>query len=161
MYLVSIVIAAYNAERTLKMAVDSVLQQRYENVEVVVVDDGSVDSTAEICASYGDRIRFFRQKNRGSSAARNLGISKVTGEIVGFLDADDIYLPNKLDQLVDLFEEYPEAGAVTGAFIQKVQGGEKITPEPGRVFKDGAKHGLIDYFMCEYRGSGWCIQTPF
>src|SRR5262249_25220663 len=87
--LVSVVIATYNSSRFIAQAVQSVLEQTYRPVEIVVVDDGSNDDTAEVLACYRDRVRYVYQDNRGPAAARNRGIAEANGELLAFLDADD------------------------------------------------------------------------
>src|SRR5579872_1776903 len=87
--LVSVVIPAYNAERHVAEAVESVLAQTYAPVEIVVVDDGSSDSTAETVRQFGPRVRFTTQTNAGAGAARNRGVAMATGHYIAFLDADD------------------------------------------------------------------------
>jgi glycosyltransferase involved in cell wall biosynthesis len=101
--LVSVVIPNYNYAAYLRQAIDSVLTQSYANVEVIVVDDGSTDDSAEVLDSYGDRIRWFRQKNSGVSVARNRGIEEARGKYIAFLDADDFWRPEKLAHQVPLF----------------------------------------------------------
>ena len=97
MDLVSTIIPAYNAERYLAEAVDSALAQTHPNCEVIVVDDGSTDATAEILAGYGDRIRVVRQKNAGTAAACDAGAAAARGGWIAFLDADDVWLPEKIE----------------------------------------------------------------
>ncbi len=87
--LVSVVMPCYNAERFLAEAVDDVLGQTYEPVELIVIDDGSTDRSPDIAASYGPALKLIRQPNVGCAAARNAGIQQATGEYVAFLDADD------------------------------------------------------------------------
>lgn len=94
--LVSIVIPAYNAEKYLRETIDSVLAQTYKNYEIIVVDDGSTDRTPQILAEYGNRIHVVWQANKGSAAACNTGVAVANGTWVCFLDADDIWLHNKL-----------------------------------------------------------------
>ncbi len=111
--LVSIIIPAYNAEKYVKAAIDSVLHQTYPNIEVVVVDDGSTDSTKAIIeelACGDNRVRVFSQKNVGQSAARNAGIGQARGEYVAFLDADDLFLPEKIERQVRYLEAHPDCG---------------------------------------------------
>ncbi len=110
---VSTVITCYNYGRFLATAVDSVLAQTYANFDVVVVDDGSTDDTARVMATYANdcRVRYIRQENRGQASAKNLGIRSTDGELVAFLDADDIWEPRKLEKQVPLFER-PDIGLV-------------------------------------------------
>src|SRR5688572_24093435 len=93
---VSAIIPNYNYAYYLPRAIDSVLAQTYPHVEIVVVDDGSTDNSETVLKSYGGRIRWLRQQNQGVAAARNHGVRETTGELVAFLDADDLWLPLKL-----------------------------------------------------------------
>lgn len=111
--LVSIIIPAYNAEKFLGEALDSVLKQTYADWEAIVVDDGSTDGTAEIAKNYSlkdRRIKYVYQENRRMAAARNKGISIAKGEYVAFLDADNIFWPNKLEAQVWFLESHPNCG---------------------------------------------------
>lgn len=107
--LVSVIIPTYNRGRILCEAVDSVLEQDYSNVELIVVDDGSTDHTAAILAGYQEKIVVIRQPNRGVSAARNAGIAAARGRLISFLDSDDFWLPQKLSCQVDFFISHPGA----------------------------------------------------
>jgi len=98
---VSVVIAAYNAERWIAEAIQRVLGQDYPVLEVIVVDDGSTDATREAIAPFREPVRYVFQENAGSAAARNHGIRLARGELVAFLDADDRWLPGKLAAQVD------------------------------------------------------------
>jgi glycosyltransferase involved in cell wall biosynthesis len=109
--LVSVIIPTYNRERTIERAVDSVLAQTWQSIELIVVDDGSVDRTVDILARYGNRIVVIKQKNQGPSAARNTGIKAATGEIVAFLDSDDSWLPEKIERQVHLLQRTANQGA--------------------------------------------------
>ena len=95
--MVSVIIPAYNAAAFVREAVDSALAQTHPNIEVIVVDDSSTDETPAILAAYGDRIRVHRQPNTGVGGARNTGARLATGEWVAFLDADDVWLPRKIE----------------------------------------------------------------
>ena len=106
---VSTIIPAYNAERTIAQAIDSALSQDFKGQEVVVVNDGSTDSTATILKKYGNQIQVVTQRNGGLSAARNAGVRHSTGEYLAFLDADDIWLPEKLKKMVPALERNPLA----------------------------------------------------
>lgn len=105
MPLVSVIIPAYNNELHLREAIDSVLAQEYSPLEIIVVDDGSTDRTADIVASYGDRVILLRQENQGSAVARNTGIKHARGKYIAFLDADDVWWKHKLDYQVSALEQ--------------------------------------------------------
>lgn len=94
--LVSVVMPAYNGEAYIGESINSILNQSYSNIEVVVVDDGSSDRTRDIVRAFGGRVRLLEQKNQGAAAARNLGIQAALGEYIAFLDADDVWWPGKL-----------------------------------------------------------------
>jgi glycosyltransferase involved in cell wall biosynthesis len=101
--LVSCIIPVYNGERFLGAAVDSVLAQTRQPVEIIIVDDGSTDGTPGVIARYGNRVRSIRQENAGPAAARNAGLALATGAVIGFLDADDLWQPDKLSiQMAEL-----------------------------------------------------------
>jgi len=111
--LVSIVIPTYNRSRDCRQAVLSVLSQTYSDVEVLVVDDGSTDDTAEVLAQIGDaRVRCIRQENAGVSAARNTGFAHARGEYVALLDSDDTWVEWKLEVQLKVLARYPGAGMV-------------------------------------------------
>ncbi len=103
--LASIIIPCYNAERWIREAIDSCLQQTYPAVEVIVVDDGSTDSSLEILAQYQDRVHVVRAPHQGGNAARNRGFALSTGEYIQFLDADDYLLPEKVAHQVRFLQE--------------------------------------------------------
>ncbi len=110
---VSIVIAAYNAMLYLPQALDCVLEQTFQDFELLIVDDGSHDEIKSWAAQLTDsRIRFFSQENAGSAAARNTGISHATGEYLAFLDSDDWWEPTKLAQQVRILDEEKNVGLV-------------------------------------------------
>lgn len=104
---ISVVIPTYNRFTTVGKAIDSVLSQTYCDVEVIVVDDGSSDDTAKVIGdAYGERIRLFKQRNQGASAARNRGIAEARGEWIAFLDSDDFWEKDKLEWQVKALERY-------------------------------------------------------
>ena len=105
---VSVIIPAYNADRYICEAIDSLTAQGYENLEIIVIDDGSTDSTEKAIAHLVGNgvIKYFYKKNGGVSSARNLGLEKARGEFIGFLDADDTYLPGMISScLKELVEK--------------------------------------------------------
>lgn len=107
--LVSVVIPAFNGEAYLAQAIHSVLDQDYPRVELIVVDDGSSDRSAEIAESFAE-VYLLRQPNRGNAAARNAGIDLARGDRIALLDQDDIWLPSKLTRQSELLDELEESG---------------------------------------------------
>jgi glycosyltransferase involved in cell wall biosynthesis len=105
--LISCIVPVYNGERYLSDALDSILNQSYRPLEIIVVDDGSTDGTARLIAGYGERVRYLYQPNAGPAAARNFGLTAARGEFVAFLDADDLWHPRKLERQMERFLERP------------------------------------------------------
>lgn len=106
----SIIIPVYNAEQTIRRCLDSVTAQTFGDFEVLMIDDGSPDGSAAICAAYAaadSRFRLLRQPNQGVSAARNLGLRSARGNYIAFLDSDDAYQPDYLEIFRQLTEAYP------------------------------------------------------
>jgi glycosyltransferase involved in cell wall biosynthesis len=110
--LVSVIIPTYNRELFIAEAIESALAQTYRNTEIIVVDDGSTDRTAEIVDAYRDSVRYYRQDNKGPAAARNLGIHLSNGQYIAFLDSDDRWLPEKLSMQMELMHKNPSAGMI-------------------------------------------------
>jgi glycosyltransferase involved in cell wall biosynthesis len=111
---VSVVIPAYNTASYLPEAIESVLQQTYQDFEILIVDDGSTDNTAEIALSYAPRVKLIKKENGGPAAARNTGMQHATGEFIAFLDSDDSWVPDKLAEQVALLDTNPAIGLVYG-----------------------------------------------
>ncbi|MBM4035209.1 MAG: glycosyltransferase [Planctomycetes bacterium] len=149
---VSVIIPAFNAERYLRETLQSVLAQTYRDLEVIVVDDGSTDGTAALAETFASEVaqasrlcpvRVIRQANAGPSAARNRGIREARGELIAFLDSDDLWLPDKLAEQVPLFggTGVPPVGLVYCHAERMDSEGRPLptaqAPKPvGRVFKD-------------------------
>ena len=106
---VSVIIPTYNRGWILKQAVESVLAQDFGDYELIVVDDGSTNNSQEMLQSYRQDLIVLRQNNQGVSAARNRGIAEASGQLVAFLDSDDLWLPNKLSHQVGFFKDNPDA----------------------------------------------------
>lgn len=106
---VSVIIPAYNRASTIKACIESVFAQTYSPLEIVVVDDGSTDGTLAVLQEYKDKIVLVSQKNAGPSAARNTGVRASSGEIVMFLDSDDLWAPDKTAKQVALLDQVPDA----------------------------------------------------
>ncbi len=105
---ISCIVPVFNGERFLAEALESILGQSYQHLEIIVVDDGSTDGSAAIVRKFGGRIRYHRQANVGAPAARDEGVRLSTGGMIAFLDSDDLWHPEKLDRQWARFEARPE-----------------------------------------------------
>jgi glycosyltransferase involved in cell wall biosynthesis len=125
---VSVLIDTYNHEKFIEQAITSVLEQNFpaSDCEILVVDDGSTDRTAEIVKKFGPRVAHLPKQNGGQASAFNFGIPKCRGEIVAFLDGDDWWEPNKLATVIGEFESYPEIGAVGHGLYEVNEGGKRL-----------------------------------
>jgi glycosyltransferase involved in cell wall biosynthesis len=135
--LVSVVIPTYNCASYVTATIESVLVQTYRNWEIIVVDDGSTDDTLGALAPYGDKISYYHQNQSGVPTARNLGIQHARGDLVAFLDADDIWFPEKLSAQVGALLQFPEAGL---AFS------DMLAFDAGGVITDAYIHSLGNWF---------------
>jgi len=115
---VSIIITAYNVGKYLADAIESALAQTYPDIEIIAINDGSTDNSAEVLEQYKDRIRVFHQENKGLSATLNFALKEVTGTIIGFLDGDDIIVNDKTEKQLKQFEKNPELEATFGKMEQ-------------------------------------------
>ncbi len=111
--LVSVIIPTYNRSQFITKAVDSVLSQTYKNIELIVVNDGSTDDTEEKLQPYIDRIIYRKKENGGASSAVNAGLKIAKGKYVARLDDDDLFMPEKIERQVEVFEQNPDVGMVT------------------------------------------------
>lgn len=110
--LVSVIIPCYNYAAYMAETIDSVLNQSYQNIEVILMDDGSTDHTAEVAACYAGRVNYYYQPNRGLSAARNAGFRKAAGSFVVFVDADDKLAPDYIEATLRTALAHPDAAFV-------------------------------------------------
>ncbi len=109
---VSVIIPTYNYGRFIKEAIESALAQTIPPLEIIVVDDGSRDETANVVREFRDKVRYIKQDNAGVCAARNRGTSESRGELIAFLDADDSWMPTKIEKQIAKFAEDEEFGLV-------------------------------------------------
>src|SRR5579862_4174723 len=130
--LMSVLIDSYNYGQFIEQAIESVLEQDFptEQVEIVVVDDGSTDDTPKKVEKYQSWVRYVRKENGGQASAFNLGFANTSGEIIALLDADDYFLPRKLRRVREAFEAHPEAGMVYHK-LPELHGDGKMVPAPG------------------------------
>ena len=106
---ISIIVPVYNVEKYLEKCIDSILNQSYQNLEIILIDDGSTDNSGSICDEYkkkDKRVQVIHQKNQGQSSARNAGLNIAKGSYIGFVDSDDYVEPDYLEQLLNNFKKY-------------------------------------------------------
>lgn len=117
--LISIILPTYNRAHLLPRAIHSVLDQQYENLQIIIIDDGSTDDTPAVVMSIADpRIHYVRfEENQGIGAARHEGVSRARGEFIAFIDSDDLWLPGKLELQLRLFRSYPQLEVIFGGFL--------------------------------------------
>ena len=121
--MISVVVPTYNRARLLEMCLSSLITQTYKDYEIIVVNDGSTDETEDIIKKFQRKfknLRYFKQKNRGHSIARNLGFSRARGEIIASTDDDCIVENQWLEKIRENFRRYPKAAAVGGSIINPV-----------------------------------------
>jgi len=155
---VSVLITTYNYGRFIEEAIESVLSQDLppEQLEVVVVDDGSTDDTADRVRKYGSKVHYFRQPNGGQASALNLGFSKARGEIISLLDGDDFFFPGKLPRVAEAFRQDPGLGMVyhplLGWYVEANEHRESHYPlVSGSLFEN------LEKFLW-YAGPGTCAS---
>lgn len=125
--LVSVVIPVYNGERYLGDAIESVLAQTYRPVQLLVVDDGSTDKSADVAKSYAE-VLYIHQTNQGHGVAKNVGAAAANGEFLAFLDSDDLWAPDKLDLQVGHLQRNPDVGYVSCHMRNFLEPGQSVPP---------------------------------
>jgi len=123
---VSVIIPAYNCDRYIVQAVESVLQQESCSYEIIIIDDGSTDLTEKVLEPYRDRLSYVKQENQGVAAARNHGIGIAQGNFVAFLDADDYFLPRKLARQAEILTKRPDLGIIHSGWQRVDSQGNKL-----------------------------------
>ena len=148
----------YNAKNYLRETIDSLINQTYKNLEIILINDGSTDDSGEICEEYAakdKRVRVFHQSNKGVSATRNAGLDLMTGDFVAFLDSDDAYQPNCIEKMMDAMTR-AEADIVACKYTEQktigqmsLNGREKIYPpiKPGSYDTASARRKNKFIFM--------------
>lgn len=169
----SVIIPVYNNEETLSRAIDSVLSQHYPAHEVIVVDDGSTDSTPAVAARYGGRIHYIRQDNAGVAAARNLGARVAQGDWLAFLDADDWYYPNRLrlhaewimedarlDFLTGDYEYRRSDGSLISHSMEQHESGRKMLEKSGGLARVVMLKDEMEDFVADHFGDTHTLSVP-
>jgi glycosyltransferase involved in cell wall biosynthesis len=157
--LISVIIPVFNGADHIAEAIDSVVAQSYSALEIIVIDDGSTDKTADIVKGYGPRVRYEYQRNQGSSVARNHGVSLARGEFLAFLDADDLWSADKLALQLAAFRSDPALDLVYGHVKEFEHGGRDAladTPSlpghhPGAVLVKRRAYDRIGGFSEEFQ----------
>lgn len=165
--MISVIIPLYNKEAIVKRSIESVLSQNYEDFEIIVVNDGSTDKSAEIVRKIKDsRVRLIEQTNGGPSKARNTGVKNARGEWILFIDADDELLPGAISNFAKYIEKEPTADMLLAEVVVNNAGNKKLS----RTYQDGyAKNPFKAYVFSQlYQCSGTtvyrksiCLQYPF
>lgn len=138
--MISVVIPLYNKQSCIRTTIESVLSQTYSDFELIVVDDGSTDDSASVVAKLSDpRIHLVRKENSGVSSARNAGIRQATSEYIAFLDGDDLWEPEFLEEVNKMITDFPEAG-IWGTSYFFLKQGTKVSAE--KPLPDGF-YGII------------------
>ena len=142
----SIVIPLYNKEKYVAQTLQTVLKQNFSDFEIIIINDGSTDSSAKIVQGFSDtRIKYFSTENQGAAEARNLGIEKSTSPYIAFLDADDLWLENHLEELKNLIERFPNAGMYANRYQLIFKKGNTYQPSFFGIADD--YEGVVkDYF---------------
>jgi glycosyltransferase involved in cell wall biosynthesis len=137
MPLISVIIPAYNAQKTIRETIESVLNQTFKDFELIVIDDGSQDSTVEIVSAFSDpRLRLFSYPNAGVSATRNRGLAQANSEFISFLDADDLWTPDKLEAQLKALQANPQA-AVAYSWTDWIDESSQFLRPGGRITVNG------------------------
>jgi hypothetical protein len=152
---VTVLIDTYNHERFVERAITSVIEQDFppDQMEILVVDDGSTDSTPAIVKRFAPRVTYIRKENGGQASAFNLGIPQARGEIIAFLDGDDWWQRNKVSAVVDAFDKNPQAGVVGHGIFQidsATGNGSALSPQQPGYFELRSDEGAQKFrnFMC-------------
>lgn len=167
--LVSVIVPAYNVEKYLSRCIDSILAQTYKNLEILLIDDGSTDSTGILCDQYAlrdQRIRVIHQENQGLAEVRNIGIREAKGEYIQFVDSDDWIEPSTIETCYKYLQEY-DADIVKFGFILDYEDGRKyhlfrISPAP-KLMKNPEAVSLIFFrsYICTSSWDKFCKSSLF
>jgi glycosyltransferase involved in cell wall biosynthesis len=157
--MISIITPFYNAQDYLKDAIHSVLNQSLDDWELILINDGSTDSSKNIALSFNDnRIKYYEQSNKGVAAARNKGLSMVRGDFITFLDSDDVLPPNSLKARRKLFDENPQLAFADGIVIKKSADMNTVFEEWKPSFRGNPLHDLCRLGGRSFLGLTWMIK---
>ncbi len=154
--LITVIIPVFNGEKYIKRAIQSVFNQTLDDFECLIIDDGSTDNTAEIIKHCGRDIQYIYQKNSGVAVARNTGISLAKGKFIAFLDADDIWVPSKLENQLKLFKKNPDLTLVYTKFKVTHSSLNEFVSKP--LVYDEKQTVIYNEFNTLFKNSG--LGTP-
>lgn len=158
--MISVVIPLYNGEKYISRSIQSVLQQTYQDFEIIIVDDGSTDKGVQVAKQFNHpKINIIQQTNGGVSVARNTGIHSSQGEIIAFLDADDEWLPNHLETIFQLTEKFPICGVFGTSYFFKKEGETPTLPILPNKFTFSEQEGILDNYYEMASGTDFPMQT--
>jgi glycosyltransferase involved in cell wall biosynthesis len=144
---ISVIIPLFNKGFIISKTLQSVLAQTFTDFEIVIINDGSTDNGFEIVSQFSDeRIKLFQQENKGAAAARNLGIEKAKGELIAFLDADDYWFQNHLEELFKLYTDFPNCGIYGSRYYMKISNKKVIKTSYSPSVRNEFRGVLSDYF---------------
>lgn len=143
----SVIIPLFNKANHIENTLKSVLNQTFNDYEIIIINDGSTDESETLVLGFNDnRIQIHNQKNQGVSVARNLGIEKSTGKLIAFLDADDYWFPNHLEELVNLYHDFPDCGIYCSRYKIKITKNHFLIPNYNGI--ESSFNGIVeDYFF--------------
>ncbi len=145
---ISVIIPLYNKEKAVKGTLESLLQQTFQDFEVIIVDDGSTDNSVQVVKEVSDqRIKLFQKENEGVSHTRNKAVAKATASHIAFLDADDLWESNHLEELWTLIQKFPEAGLYCAAYQKKYNEQLTLPFSSALVKKPKNWQGYVDDFF--------------
>lgn len=147
--LVSIVIPVYNGEEYIEEAIESALNQTYKNIEIIVVNDGSIDNTKNIVKTYEDKIFYYEKENGGVATALNLGISKMKGDYFSWLSHDDLYHPDKIKKQIELLEKSKDKNIIIGCNVNIVNANRELMKE--NKIPEIAKNNISAYLAFDQK----------
>lgn len=154
--MISVIVPVYNTEKYLDRCIQSVLSQTYTDFELLLIDDGSTDSSGAICDRYADldsRVRVFRKENGGASSARNMGLDNAKGEFIGFVDSDDYVLPEFLSNFISIYNG--EDLLIQGIIPDYSISSEYIIEKASIDYSGNIQDWLIGFVGCEMFGALW------
>ncbi|NQZ78099.1 MAG: glycosyltransferase family 2 protein [Ekhidna sp.] len=158
--LLSVIMPVFNGEKYIAAAIQSVLNQSYDNLELLIINDGSTDSSQEVISTFDDsRIRCFQQENNGVSAARNVGLAALSGEYLVCLDADDMLTEDSIQLRMNVFAEQPDIAFVDGAVEKVNASGTTLLSRWTPKYYGNPLNDLLNLTGHSFFGPSWMVRS--